>query len=50
MPCPEKFRETLAQFNISDSTIRQIEKGYEGIVSKTPKKSPPPISSVPSTF
>lgn len=38
MPCPEKFRETLAQFNISDSTIRQIEEGYEGIVSKMPKK------------
>lgn len=38
MPCPEKFRETLVQFNISDSTIRQIEEGYEGTVSKTPKK------------
>lgn len=38
MPCPEKFRETLAQFYIADSVIRQIEDGYEGIVSRTPKK------------
>ena len=30
MPCPEKFRETLAQFHIADSVIRQIEDGYEG--------------------
>ena len=38
MPCPEKYRETLAQFHIADSVIRQIEDGYEGIVSRTPKK------------
>ena len=38
MLCPEKFRETLAQLHIADSVIRQIEDGYEGIVSRTPKK------------
>lgn len=38
MPCLEKFRETLAQFQIPEYTIQQIEAGYEGITSKTPKK------------
>lgn len=38
MPSPEKFRETLAQFAIDESTVCEINKGYEDVVSKTNKK------------
>ena len=38
MPCPEKFRETMKQFELPESTVRQIESGYEEITSKTNKK------------
>ena len=38
MPSPEKFRETLAQFAVDESTVREINKGYENVVSKTNKK------------
>ncbi len=38
MPSPEKFRETLAQFAVDESTVREINKGYKDVVSKTNKK------------
>ena len=38
MPCPEKFRETLEKFSVDAALRVEIDKGYEGIVSKTPKK------------
>ncbi len=39
MPCPEKFKESLELFGVPDNTISQINEGYEGITSKTPKKT-----------
>lgn len=39
MPCPEKFKESLAAFAVDENVISQINEGYEGIVSKTPKKT-----------
>lgn len=38
MPCPEKFKESLSQFNVDEKVIAQINEGYEDIISKTPKK------------
>ncbi len=38
MPCPEKFKASLVKFNIDEETIASINEGFEGIVSKTPKK------------
>ncbi len=37
MPCPEKFKESLSQFNVDEKVIAQINEGYEEIISKTPK-------------
>lgn len=39
MPSPEKFKESLVKFNVSEDAISQINSGYEDIVSKTPKKT-----------
>ncbi|QSX05712.1 hypothetical protein JYG23_13760 [Sedimentibacter sp. zth1] len=38
MPCPEKFKESLVKFEVSDSIIHSINSGYDDIVSSTPKK------------
>ena len=39
MPSPEKFKESLVEFNVSEDVISQINSGYEDIVSKTPKRT-----------
>ena len=39
MPSPEKFKESLVKFNVSEDVISKINSGYEDIVSKTPKKT-----------
>ena len=38
MPCPEKFRETLKQYEIPESVVGQIEAGFDTLTSKSPKK------------
>ena len=38
MPSPEKFRETLDDFRVSQDIIDEIYQGFDGIVSKTNKK------------
>ena len=38
MPSPEKFRETLAEFNVDEAIVQKINAGYEKVVSKTNKK------------
>lgn len=38
MPSPEKFRETLAEFAVDETIVREINEGYENVVSKTNKK------------
>ena len=38
MPSPEKFRETLADFAVDETTVHKINEGYENVVSKTNKK------------
>ena len=38
MPSPEKFRETLTEFNVDSSVIEEMYRGYDEIVSKTNKK------------
>jgi len=39
MPSPEKFRETLIEYKVADEIISKIENGFEGIQSKTKKKT-----------
>lgn len=39
MPSPEKFKETLHQYNIKQRIIDEINSGYEEIESKSLKKS-----------
>lgn len=38
MPSPEKFRETLAEFAVEEDIVREMNQGYENVVSKTNKK------------
>ncbi len=38
MPSPEKFRETLVEFAVGEDIVREIDQGYETVVSKTNKK------------
>ena len=38
MPCPEKFRESLILFGLPETLIRQINGGFEQLVSSSPKK------------
>ena len=38
MPCPEKFRESLLHFGLPDTLIRQINDGFDHLVSSSPKK------------
>lgn len=38
MPCPEKFCESLKKFKVNASLISEISKGYETLVSSSPKK------------
>lgn len=38
MPCPEKFKETLVKYKVSEDIISEINKGYESVISKSPKK------------
>lgn len=38
MPSPEKFIETLSEFAVDDAIVREINRGYEGGVSKADKK------------
>lgn len=38
MPSPEKFKETLAEFNLDEEIVCEINRGYENVVSKTNKK------------
>lgn len=38
MPCPEKFKESLIEFNIHPQLVSQINAGYEELVSRSPKK------------
>lgn len=37
MPSPEKFHDTLTEYNVDDLIIKAIDKGFEGILSKTNK-------------
>ena len=38
MPCPEKFRESLEQFNIPQDIVEKINNGFEDLLSSSPKK------------
>jgi hypothetical protein len=38
MPCPEKFRESLAKFGVDHTLVSEINEGHEGLVSNSPKK------------
>jgi len=38
MPNPDKFKESLRKFAVDEDTITMINKGYEEIVDKSPKK------------
>ncbi|MGN1473320.1 MAG: hypothetical protein ACI4WZ_04545 [Eubacteriales bacterium] len=38
MPCPEKFKETLKEFNIDEEIVAQVNEGFEGLISSSPKK------------
>lgn len=38
MPCPEKFRETLVQYNIPQEIIYQTNQGFGDLVSSSPQK------------
>lgn len=38
MPCPEKFKESLEKFQVDEEVIKLINKGYENVVSKSPKE------------
>lgn len=38
MPCPEKFRETLAQLDFPQEITDRINQGFEDLVSSSPKK------------
>lgn len=37
MPCPEKFRDSLAAFHVDEPIQRDILDGYENLVSSSPK-------------
>lgn len=37
MPSPEKFRETLVEYKVSDEIICKIQDGFESITSKSKK-------------
>lgn len=37
MPSPEKFNETLKEYSIDEQTVKLINDGYEGLVSKASK-------------
>ena len=39
MPSIEKFKESLANFNVDENIISQINEGFDGIVSKSAKKT-----------
>ena len=39
MPSPEKFRETLDDFKVGQDIIDEMYAGFDGIVSKTNKKT-----------
>lgn len=38
MPSPEKFQQTLNDFAVSPDVMEEIYQGFDGIVSKTPKR------------
>ncbi|NLK95920.1 MAG: hypothetical protein GX275_12175 [Clostridiales bacterium] len=38
MPSPEKFQKSLVKYGLSEDIIEQINKGFEGVVDKSPKK------------
>lgn len=38
MPSPEKFKETLEEYAVDSDIIKEINAGYEDVVSKTNKK------------
>lgn len=38
MPAPEKFNDSLKEFDVSDKIIAAVNDGYDGIISSTPKK------------
>ncbi len=38
MPSPEKFRDMLSEFAVDESIVREINAGYENVVSKANKK------------
>ena len=38
MPSPEKFKETLVDFALDEALIREINTGYEDLVSRSNKK------------
>ena len=38
MPCPEKFRNSLKEYNIKEDLINCINEGYEDLVSSSGKK------------
>lgn len=39
MPSPEKFHETLEEYEVGKEIIALIDSGFEGIGSKTKRRS-----------
>ena len=37
MPCPEKFKESLKDFDIKEEIVAQVNEGFEDLVSSSPK-------------
>lgn len=46
MPSPEKFRETLDEFQVNQDIIDEIYNGFDSLVSKTNKKVKSAFSSM----
>ena len=45
MPSPEKFHETLEEYEVGKEIIALIDSGFEGIGSKTKRRSRQSFSS-----
>lgn len=38
MPCPEKFSASLKEYGVDEAVVKDINSGFEGIISSSPKK------------
>ncbi|MGN1406440.1 MAG: hypothetical protein ACI4WM_09200 [Erysipelotrichaceae bacterium] len=38
MPCPEKFKKSLYEFEIEEDTVKKIDEGFDGLVSSKDKR------------